>query len=347
MTRILLTIVIVLGLVLGASVGGLALADHHGAQHLAAGTRVAGVEVGGLTRETALARLEQRIGSQVDRPVRVRVGSHRYTLSATRAGVGTNLQDAVQRAYQAGRGGNLLHRGWRQLTDTRLDRDVPIAVTVDRSKVRAFVKRIGRDRARPATDASMDLQVDRVSVVRGRSGRRLAGGDALVNRVADALTARTGTRTLRARTVAVPPKVTTEDLWAANPVAVTVSRDDKRVRVFRRGELVRTYNVAVGEPKYPTPVGSFVVQSMQKNPTWTVPNSAWAGDLAGKVIKGGDPQNPLVARWIGFNGSVGFHGTKSADSLGRAASHGCVRMAPGDVTDLYERLQVGSPVLVA
>ena len=78
---------------------------------------------------------------------------------------------------------------------------------------------------------------------------------------------------------------------------------------------------------------------MQKNPTWTVPNSEWAGDLAGKVIPGGDPKNPLIARWIGFNGSVGFHGTKSIDSLGRSASHGCVRMAPEDVKDLYERVQ--------
>ena len=68
---------------------------------------------------------------------------------------------------------------------------------------------------------------------------------------------------------------------------------------------------------------------MQKNPPWNVPQSAWAGDLAGETIPGGDPRNPLVARWIGFNGSVGFHGTASAGSLGTAASHGCIRMAPG------------------
>ena len=78
-----------------------------------------------------------------------------------------------------------------------------------------------------------------------------------------------------------------------------------------------------------------------------MPASAWAGDLAGKVIPEGIRRTLLVARWIGFNGSVGFHGTKSADSLGRAASHGCVRMDPSDVIDLYERLHVGTPVLVA
>ncbi len=86
---------------------------------------------------------------------------------------------------------------------------------------------------------------------------------------------------------------------------------------------------------------------MQVDPPWNVPQSDWAGDLAGQTIPGGDPANPLVARWIGFNGSVGFHGTASIGSLGTAASHGCVRMAPADVIDLYDRVAVGTPVLVA
>ncbi|MET0770783.1 MAG: L,D-transpeptidase [Solirubrobacteraceae bacterium] len=50
---------------------------------------------------------------------------------------------------------------------------------------------------------------------------------------------------------------------------------------------------------------------------------------------------------MGFNGSVGFHGTASIGSIGSAASHGCVRMAPDDVIDLYDRVAVGTPVLVA
>ena len=55
---------------------------------------------------------------------------------------------------------------------------------------------------------------------------------------------------------------------------------------------------------------------MQVDPPWNVPQSDWAGDLAGQTIPGGDPANPLVARWIGFNGSVGFHGTASIGSIG-------------------------------
>ena len=85
---------------------------------------------------------------------------------------------------------------------------------------------------------------------------------------------------------------------------------------------------------------------MQKDTVWNVPNSDWAGDLAGKTIPGGDPANPLKARFIGFNGSVGFHGTADLSSLGSAASHGCVRMDPADVKDLFERVSVGTTVYV-
>ncbi len=127
---------------------------------------------------------------------------------------------------------------------------------------------------------------------------------------------------------------------------VTVSRSGRTARLFERGELVRSYRVAVGEPKYPTPIGRFSVQTKQVDPPWNVPNSDWAGELAGTTVPGGAPNNPLKARWIGFNGSVGFHGTSSVSSLGTAASHGCVRMSEGDVIDLYERVRVGTPVLV-
>ena len=80
------------------------------------------------------------------------------------------------------------------------------------------------------------------------------------------------------------------------------------------------------------------------NPTWNVPNSAWAGDLAGKSIPPG-PDNPLKARWMGIFDGAGIHGTDETYSLGSAASHGCLRMAVPDVIELYDQVPVGSPDL--
>jgi lipoprotein-anchoring transpeptidase ErfK/SrfK len=83
------------------------------------------------------------------------------------------------------------------------------------------------------------------------------------------------------------------------------------------------------------------------NPAWSVPNSDWAGDLAGTVVPGGVPENPLKARWLGIFDGAGIHGTDQLGSLGTAASHGCIRMAIPDVIALYNRVPVGAPVYIA
>jgi lipoprotein-anchoring transpeptidase ErfK/SrfK len=343
----MLTSSLLLLLVAGLAVGALAFADGKGAERIAEGVRVSGIDVGGLTREQALAKLRDRIGTPVRQAARVRVGDRTFELSAERAGVRVALGAAVQRAYEASREGGFIQRGWRELSGGDIDRDEAAPVAIDRKAVRSFVGTVHAAVARKAVDAKLDIQVESVGVSESRTGRRLAGREDLVQRLAAAMTNPRADRSLRARTATVKPKVSTEDVWNATPTVVTVSRDGRTARVFKRGAVAQSYRVAVGEPKYPTPTGQFTVQTKQVNPPWNVPQSEWAGELAGQTIPGGDPRNPLVARWIGFNGAVGFHGTKSLDSLGRSASHGCVRMAPGDVIDLYERVQVGTPVLVA
>lgn len=332
---------------LAVGVGGLAFADLEASDRLAAGTEVAGVDVGGLTQEQALDRLRREVGDRLRRPAQVRVGERSFTLSAEDAGVRADLRSAVERAYEAGRSGNLATRGWRELTGGELTHAEDAPIAADRKAVRRFVSDIHRRLARKAVDASLDISLGSVTVTPERSGIELAGRKQLVDRLTRAMSSPTADRVLHARLVDIPARVTADSIFDATPVAVTVSRDERLVRVFRRGELVKRYTVAVGQPKYPTPTGQFAVQTMQKDPVWNVPQADWAGKLAGKTIPSGDPRNPLLARWIGFNGSIGFHGTASIDSLGGAASHGCIRMSPGDIIDLYERVTTGTPVYVA
>lgn len=347
MTRIALIAAVALAAVALAGFGALAWADASSGQQLPEGARVAGVDVGGLTRAQALERMRTRVTTLIARPAHVQLGERRYTISPAQAAVRVDPRPAVERAYAAGREGSFIRRGWRALTGAKEVSDVPVPVSVDRTAISKFVGRIERKQSRKPVDAALKLRLTSVGIERARPGRRLAARDALVARLARRLTSRTDQRTVRAHTVEVEPKVTDDEVFDAQPVAVTVSTAERRARVFRRGELVKTYTVAVGSAEYPTPRGQFVVQTMQKNPSWSVPRSEWAGSLAGQTIPGGDPRNPLVARWIGFNGSVGFHGTSSAGSLGTAASHGCIRMTPSDVIDLFERVRTATPVLVA
>ena len=328
-------------------VASLAVASRQAGDRLAEGITIAGIDVGGLTRDAALERVWATLRRPAMRSVRVRVGGRTHVLTAQQARVRLRLPQAVERARAASRGGSFLERGWRELTGSELAYDVEVRPVASRAAIRAFVGGLERRIGRAAVDASLAVAVDRVTVVRERPGRRLDAGRQLVERIARAFAAPAGSREFTGRVEAVAPEITRDEVWERTPTVVTVSRSGRRARLFRRGKLVSDYRVAVGQPGYPTPLGQFAVQTMQRNPVWNVPDSEWAGKLAGRTIPAGDPRNPLIARWIGFDGAVGFHGTESLESLGRAASRGCVRMRPADIIELFSRVQVGTPVLVA
>src|SRR5205085_97166 len=103
---------------------------------------------------------------------------------------------------------------------------------------------------------------------------------------------------------------------------------------FKRLKLKSTYTIAVGRAGLETPAGLYHIQDKEVNPSWHVPNSPWAGALAGRVIPPG-PDDPIKARWMGVSAGAGIHGTADIGSLGTAASHGCIRMSIPDVEQLY------------
>jgi lipoprotein-anchoring transpeptidase ErfK/SrfK len=104
--------------------------------------------------------------------------------------------------------------------------------------------------------------------------------------------------------------------------------------------------VAVGKQGLETPAGLYHIQNKGVNVPWNVPNSSWAGSLAGTTVPGGAPDNPLKARWLGVFDGAGIHGTDQVGSLGTAASHGCVRMAIPDVVELYPQVPVQAPMYI-
>ena len=105
------------------------------------------------------------------------------------------------------------------------------------------------------------------------------------------------------------PKVTTGELAKKYPEVITVDRPAFKLRFFKDLRLKKTYKIAVGQVGLETPAGLYHVQNKAINPAWHVPDSAWAGKLAGKVIPGGVPENPLKARWMGIYDGAGIHGT--------------------------------------
>jgi lipoprotein-anchoring transpeptidase ErfK/SrfK len=128
----------------------------------------------------------------------------------------------------------------------------------------------------------------------------------------------------------------------ANEVHLLLKIGERKVYVYRGEKLLNTYPVAVGKKGWETPTGNWNVMILQKNPGWT-------NFKTGEVIPPG-PENPLGERWIGFwtdgKDEIGFHGTTNLASIGKAASHGCVRMSNKDVKVLYKLVRIGTVVRV-
>jgi L,D-transpeptidase ErfK/SrfK len=144
-----------------------------------------------------------------------------------------------------------------------------------------------------------------------------------------------------------------------DPVATITLNLAQRLLVHADGERLTSYPIAVGRRTWPTPTGAFTVTEKERDPAWDVPVSIQR-EMAqqGKPVitrMAPSPENPLGARWIRLSfPSVGIHGTNAPGSIYRFTTHGCIRMHPDDVADLFERVSVGTagvslyqPVIVA
>ncbi|MFM7733449.1 MAG: L,D-transpeptidase [Cyanobium sp.] len=157
---------------------------------------------------------------------------------------------------------------------------------------------------------------------------------------------------------ATPPTAEVQAPLQPGEPELVLERSRRRLRVLEGGREVRSFPVAVGMPGWETPVGRFQVIEMAANPVWKHP--------ARGTIHPPGPSNPLGSRWIGFhrdcrdrsgfNGqehlqvkgcaTAGFHGTNDRSSVGRAVSHGCVRLYDEHVIELFSLVRMGTPVTV-
>jgi lipoprotein-anchoring transpeptidase ErfK/SrfK len=118
----------------------------------------------------------------------------------------------------------------------------------------------------------------------------------------------------------------------------------RRQAVLYQGDVpIKRYPIGTGRRGWETPVGTFRVRQMKRNPNWISP-------FTNERIAAHDPRNPLRGYWIGFwtNGTnwIGFHGTLDAATVGKAKSHGCIHMYDSDLQDLFSQVSIGTQVRV-
>ncbi len=337
---------VVVAVVFGC-VGVVVAYDETRSDTIAKGISVGGVPVGGLSESAARTKLRKRLVARLQRPLVVVAGETRFALSARTARIETNLDAMVADAVRRGREGGIFARTWRGLTVAQVKADVTPTVSYSQAAVQRLVTRVGAGIARKPVDADISVDGGRVEVRRSLPGLAV-DADRLRANVRKALvSAAPGGRLVRATLDKTAPKVTTARLARRYSTILAVDRARFRISLFKRLKRVQTYGIAVGQVGLETPAGRYTVQNKAVNPAWSVPNSAWAGSLAGQVIPGGAPNNPIKARWLGVYDGVGVHGTSDRGSIGSNASHGCIRMLVEDVEKLYDEVPVGTPIFIA
>jgi lipoprotein-anchoring transpeptidase ErfK/SrfK len=325
---------------------GMYVYDHGRRDQIAKGVRIDGIDVGGLSASAAKARLDRSVAVSMERPVFVSSHGRSWRITPRQAGVAVDVDGTVAEAVNASRTGSIFSRTWRGLFGGTVNKGLPLQVSYSQQAVRGFTAKVGAAVNTQPRDATVEPGESGLTEVPGRVGvaveqKRLGA------RVAHALTGPFVKRTVTVPTLVREPAVTTNERVAKYPAYIVINRAKFQLLFYQRLKLASSYPIAVGMQGLETTAGLYHVQWKQVNPPWYVPNSAWAGALAGKTIPPG-PADPLKARFMAFNGGAGIHGIDPSEygSIGHDASHGCVRMRIPDVIALYSRTPVGTPVYV-
>jgi lipoprotein-anchoring transpeptidase ErfK/SrfK len=335
-------IVAVLVVALGAA--GAYAYDSPQKDKIADGVHIAGVEVGGLTEGEAAALVRHRLLAPLRHSLRVSFDGENWELAGAKLKIRANVDQAVEEAVADSQDGGLPGRLVRYVTGEDVTETIKPQVTYSKRAVNVFVRRVAGEINREPKNADVEASGDSLEVVAGEYGRKLRDNQ-LTEDLNAAVLNGTAPHTIVAAVHATKPEVTKKEVAAEYPSYLTLDRSTFTLRLWEDLKLAKTYTVAVGMEGLETPEGLYAIEEKEENPTWHVPDSAWAGSLAGTTVPPG-PANPIKARWMAIYEGAGIHGTEETYSLGSAASHGCIRMAIPDVEELYDRVEVGTPIFI-
>jgi lipoprotein-anchoring transpeptidase ErfK/SrfK len=311
---------------------------------IADGVHIAGVDVGGLSEDEATALVRKRLLAPLRQSLRVSYDGESWKLPGAKLKVRADLDQAVEEAVADSQDGGFPGRLVRYVTGGEVTKSISPQVAYSERSINRFVRHVAEEVNREPQNADVEASGDSLEVIAGENGRKLRDNKLTEDLNAAVLSA-SAPHAIVADVHATKPEVTKSEVAAEYPSYLTLDRSSFTLRLWEHLKLAKTYTVAVGMEGLETPEGIYAIQEKEENPTWHVPDSAWAGSLAGTTVPPG-PANPIKARWMAIYEGAGIHGTEETYSLGSAASHGCVRMAIPDVEELYDRVEVGTPIFI-
>jgi lipoprotein-anchoring transpeptidase ErfK/SrfK len=335
---------LIAALLLVLVVGGAYAYDSSQKDQIAEGVTIGGVDVSGLDEEEAAAKVRHKLLAPLQHPLKVSFDGEAWKLPGEKLKIRADVEAAVEEAVEDSQEGGLPGRLVRYVSGGEVDESITPQVAYSVPAINRFVRHVAEEVNREPKNAAVEPSGDSLEVVAGEPGRKLRD-NLLEKDLKAAVLNANAPHTIKAEVHSIAPEVTKQEVAAEYPSYLTLDRSTFTLRLWKHLKLAKTYTVAVGMEGLETPEGLYAIQEKEENPVWNVPMSDWAGSLAGQTIPPG-PSNPIKARWMGIYEGAGIHGTEETYSLGSAASHGCVRMAIPDVEELYDEVEVGTPIFI-
>jgi len=309
------------------------------ADHIFKGVHVRGVYIGSMSREEAVEAL--RSGLDLDTfnsDLVLEFDGHTWPLPLYEIDAYVDLEATVEKALAVGKEVPFYKRWARRATFKGANTGVDLVIHYDRSKLESYLTKLEKTINREPIDAEIKLQGRKLVFQRSQEGWVLDSDQARQSILA-ALTSEN--RKAELSIEVTPPQVSDDQVGKV----IVVDKTSHRLTLYNNMEVEKTYPIACGMPSWPTPSGTFKITSKTKWPTWVNPGTSWAKSMPPFIPPG--PGNPLGTRALATSASgVLIHGTYSSWSIGRSVSHGCIRMYIRDSEDIYERVPVGTPVLI-
>lgn len=271
--------------------------------------------------------LTPRVDAALDHEVTAVWGDETWTTTPRELGASPDVASLVRRG---------LASGADAVADAAVD------VTIPQDALDGFVGTMAEAVYVPSQDAEASWDGSRLHVTDHQVGRALDRDDA-TERLGAALAG--ATAEVELSTVSLQPTLTRSSFDRF----LLLDQGERRLHLFEGGTSRREWPVAVGTSGTPTPTGTFTVGLKRYEPTWVNPSpGGWGNEMPARIGPG--PDNPLGLRalnWYrgGADTLIRFHGTPNEDSIGQAASHGCVRMFNEDVIELYDLVPTGTPIV--
>ncbi len=339
---IVIVAIVAVALVLAA--GGAAYSayryEQDRAHRILPGVMVAGVEVGGMTKEEAVTAVREAAEVELQRRVTLRVGDRTWRVSLRELGQRSNALGAVNQALGLNGTMGTFTRFWHRFNDEPVGQEIDLRIS-GHKRVDAVLGRVAREVAVKPVDADITYADGGLRFVKPKPGRALDFAQA---RSAVRAALRAGETDVQLPMLKVRPKVTAENM----PRTIVVRVDQNKLYLYDGFKVIRTWSVATAMPGYTTPPGDWKLTRMAVNPTWYNPAlDSWGASLPA-VVPGG-PTAPMGTRALYIDeapGLIRIHGTPADSSIGTYASHGCIRMHNWEVEELYDMVEVGMRVII-